>query len=49
MTDLQDRPRTEPGPERRPGELGVRELARWTWRQLTSMRTALIQIGRAHV
>lgn len=29
-------------PERRPGELTVRELLRWTWRQLTSMRTALI-------
>lgn len=29
-------------PERRPGELGARELARWAWRQLTSMRTALI-------
>ncbi len=25
-----------------PGELGVRELLRWTWRQWTSMRTALI-------
>lgn len=29
-------------PDRRPGELGARELARWTWRQLTSMRTALV-------
>jgi cytochrome c biogenesis protein len=29
-------------PKRRPGELGVRELLRWSWRQLTSMRTALI-------
>lgn len=28
--------------DRRPGELGARELVRWTWRQLTSMRTALI-------
>ena len=27
---------------RRPGELGPRELARWAWRQLVSMRTALI-------
>jgi cytochrome c biogenesis protein len=27
---------------RRPGELGPRELLRWGWRQLTSMRTALI-------
>ena len=25
-----------------PGELGLRELARWSWRQLTSMRTALV-------
>jgi cytochrome c biogenesis protein len=29
-------------PRRRPGELGPRELARWGWRQLTSMRTALV-------
>jgi cytochrome c biogenesis protein len=28
--------------DRRPGELTLRELLRWTWRQLTSMRTALI-------
>ena len=28
--------------DRRPGELDVREMARWGWRQLTSMRTALI-------
>jgi len=32
MTDL----------DRRPGELTLGELLRWTWRQLTSMRTALI-------
>lgn len=31
----------EPGP-RRSGELNARELLRWAWRQLTSMRTALI-------
>lgn len=30
------------GGERRAGELTLRELLRWTWRQLTSMRTALI-------
>ncbi|MCW2768024.1 MAG: ResB family protein [Nocardioides sp.] len=30
------------GHERRPGELNLRELGRWLWRQLTSMRTALI-------
>lgn len=29
-------------PDRRSGELGVLELLRWAWRQLTSMRTALI-------
>ena len=29
-------------PERRPGELNLREMLRWTWRQLTSMRTALV-------
>jgi cytochrome c biogenesis protein len=28
--------------ERRPGELNLRELLRWGWRQLTSMRTALV-------
>jgi cytochrome c biogenesis protein len=28
--------------ERRSGELTPRELGRWLWRQLTSMRTALI-------
>ena len=28
--------------ERDPGELTLRELLRWGWRQLTSMRTALI-------
>lgn len=27
---------------RRPGELTARELLRWTWRQITSMRTALM-------
>ncbi|WP_340540882.1 cytochrome c biogenesis protein ResB [Nocardioides sp. GXZ039] len=31
-----------PAPDRRAGELGAVELARWLWRQLTSMRTALI-------
>jgi cytochrome c biogenesis protein len=29
-------------PERRSGELTLRELGRWAWRQLTSMRTALV-------
>lgn len=29
-------------PDRRSGELNLRELLRWAWRQLTSMRTALI-------
>lgn len=38
-TSLSTRP---PEDDRRPGELGVRELLRWTWRQVTSMRTALI-------
>jgi cytochrome c biogenesis protein len=31
-----------PDDSRRPGELTARELGRWLWRQLTSMRTALI-------
>jgi cytochrome c biogenesis protein len=30
------------GQARTPGELNLRELARWTWRQVTSMRTALV-------
>ncbi|WP_300681500.1 cytochrome c biogenesis protein ResB [Nocardioides sp.] len=30
------------GTERAPGDLNARELLRWAWRQLTSMRTALI-------
>jgi cytochrome c biogenesis protein len=37
--------RTEPplpSPDRRSGELSPRELLRWAWRQLTSMRTALV-------
>ena len=29
-------------PQRRPGELTSGELLRWSWRQLTSMRTALV-------
>ncbi|CUR54494.1 ResB-related putative cytochrome C-type biogenesis protein [metagenome] len=33
---------SSPEPTRRAGELTVRELLRWLWRQLTSMRTALI-------
>lgn len=31
-----------PEDDRRPGELTFRELLRWIWRQVTSMRTALI-------
>ncbi len=31
-----------PEDDRRPGELTLRELLRWVWRQITSMRTALI-------
>ena len=38
MTATEER-RTD---ERRPGELTARELGRWTWRQITSMRTALL-------
>ncbi len=38
-TALSTRP---PEDDRRPGELTLRELLRWTWRQVTSMRTALI-------
>ncbi|GAA5144938.1 cytochrome c biogenesis protein ResB [Nocardioides marinquilinus] len=48
MVDLQERPpadhpeRPDRGGRRRAGELGGLELLRWTWRQLTSMRTALV-------
>ena len=40
IPDLPEEP--EDQPVRRPGDLGARELLRWAWRQLTSMRTALI-------
>ncbi|MBM0124365.1 cytochrome c biogenesis protein ResB [Pimelobacter simplex] len=33
---------TPPETGRRPGELTARELGRWAWRQITSMRTALL-------
>ena len=39
MTALSPRP---PEDDRRPGELTFRELLRWIWRQITSMRTALV-------
>ncbi|EGD42852.1 cytochrome c biogenesis membrane protein [Nocardioidaceae bacterium Broad-1] len=44
MTDTIDAPlTTQPSqPPSAPGKLGVLELGRWAWRQLTSMRTALI-------
>ncbi len=41
MTATETKP-SAPAPERRSGELNLRELLRWTWRQLTSMRIALI-------
>jgi cytochrome c biogenesis protein len=41
VTATDTRP-TAPAPERRSGELNLRELVRWGWRQLTSMRIALI-------
>src|SRR3954452_9886986 len=40
MTATETKP-TAPAPERRSGELTLRELLRWSWRQLTSWRTAL--------
>ena len=45
MTTTTDRPAAatpQPDPERRSGELNARELLRFAWRQLTSMRTALV-------
>lgn len=46
MTDLQPDLRQRPSDDRQatalPMDLTARELARWSWRQLTSMRTALV-------
>ncbi|WP_307813636.1 cytochrome c biogenesis protein ResB [Nocardioides baculatus] len=42
MTDLQQRPSDERQATALPADLNARELARWSWRQLTSMRTALV-------
>lgn len=46
MTDLQPDLRQRPSDDRQatalPPDLTVRELGRWSWRQLTSMRTALV-------
>jgi cytochrome c biogenesis protein len=46
VTDLQPDLRQRPSDDRQatalPSDLTARELARWTWRQLTSMRTALV-------
>lgn len=42
-TVTDDRPTAPaPDPRRRPGDLTARELGRFVWRQLTSMRTALV-------
>lgn len=42
MTDLKQRPSDDRQATALPAELNARELARWSWRQLTSMRTALV-------
>lgn len=42
MTDLQQRPSDDRQATALPADLSARELARWSWRQLTSMRTALV-------
>ena len=46
MTDLQPDLRQRPSDDRQatalPNDLTARELARWSWRQVTSMRTALV-------
>ena len=42
MTDLQQRPSDDRQATTLPADLNARELARWSWRQLTSMRTALV-------
>ncbi|TYL54805.1 cytochrome c biogenesis protein ResB [Nocardioides sp. BGMRC 2183] len=38
----QEKKARERKPQRRAGELNARELGRWAWRQVTSMRTALV-------
>jgi len=42
MRGRSPQPDSEPDSGRRSGELTLRELLRWSWRQLTSMRTALV-------
>jgi len=42
VTDLQQRPSDDRQATALPADLNARELARWSWRQLTSMRTALV-------
>ncbi len=42
MTDPLSRPSDDRQATALPSDLNARELARWTWRQLTSMRTALV-------
>lgn len=42
MTDLRERPSDDRQATSLPMDLTTRELFRWTWRQITSMRTALV-------
>jgi cytochrome c biogenesis protein len=42
VTDLRQRPSDDRQATALPNDLNARELARWSWRQLTSMRTALV-------
>lgn len=42
MTERSSLSTRPPEDDRRPGELTFRELLRWIWRQVTSMRTALV-------
>ncbi|MDR7255739.1 cytochrome c biogenesis protein [Nocardioides sp. BE266] len=42
MTQLDRRPADDRQATPLPNDLNARELARWSWRQLTSMRTALV-------
>jgi cytochrome c biogenesis protein len=42
VTDLQQRPSDDRQATALPADLDTRGLARWAWRQLTSMRTALV-------
>ena len=44
MTEVKDRAAAPPEPPNEPPALGLVGWLRWTWRQLTSMRTGLVLV-----